>query len=92
MTPAVALRLHEAAYDLHRKDGTVARLATDDLRGEIVNLRQDALLGTIGGPVFEARVETESGEGVVRFFLTRAGLELMEERELMARKHAAMLN
>jgi hypothetical protein len=34
-------------------------------------------LGAISGPGFEASLETERGSGVVRYLLTRQGLELL---------------
>ena len=81
LSPSVAMCLHEAAYGLYRKGGSVAPVAGDILSGKVLNLRREALLGTIGGPVFEARVETDRGKGLVRFLLTRTGLELMDTRE-----------
>ena len=36
-------------------------------------------LGAFAGPAFEARVVTERRDGVVRFVLTRQGMELMAE-------------
>jgi hypothetical protein len=81
LSEAVAMCLHEAAYGLHRSGGSVAPVAGDILSGKVHNLRKQALIGTIGGPVFEAQVETDRGKGLVRFLLTRAGIELMYERE-----------
>jgi hypothetical protein len=46
------------------------------------------LLGTIGGPAFEAQLETERGAGKVRFLLTRDGLELMKARAPSSRRRA----
>jgi hypothetical protein len=46
----------------------------------VVNLRKEVSLGGISGPAFEAEIETERGSGVVRFVLTRQGLELMREQ------------
>ncbi len=77
LSPAVAMCLHQAAFELYRTGGSVAPVAGDLLSGEVHNLKKDALVGTIGGPVFEAQVETERGSGTVRFLLTRSGLELM---------------
>lgn len=81
LSPAVAMCLHQAAYELYRSGGSVAPVAGDILSGQVHNLRKDALLGTIGGPMFEARVETDRGKGIVRFLLTRTGIELMESRQ-----------
>jgi hypothetical protein len=52
----------------------------DLLAGKVRNLKKDVHLGGISGPAFEAEIDTERGSGVVRFLLTRQGLELMEAR------------
>lgn len=74
----LALALHRVAFELHQSGGSVAEVEHGLAHGRVTNLRQEALLGTIGGPVFEATLETERGEGLVRFLLTRQGLELMQ--------------
>ena len=84
LTPALAMTLHQAAYDLYRRNGGAAPVAGDALSGRVTNLRKDMLLGTIAGPAFEARIETERGKGTVRFLLTRQGLELLEGRPAAA--------
>jgi hypothetical protein len=73
------MSLHEAAYDLYRRDESVARIQGDLVQGEVRNLHQDLLLGTIGGPAFEADIDTERGSGKVRFLLTNQGIEAMSE-------------
>jgi hypothetical protein len=80
LTPALAMTLHQAAYDLYRRDGAVQPVAGDALQGRVTNLRKDVLLGTIGGPAFEAQIETERGRGTVRFLLTRQGLDRRRSR------------
>jgi hypothetical protein len=77
LTPALAMMLHQAALDLYRSEGSEAKVAGDLVSGRIRNLKRDVLLGTIGGPSFEAEIETERGAAMVRFILTRQGLELM---------------
>ncbi len=89
LTPALAMTLHQAAYDLYRRNGGVAPVAGDTLHGRVTNLRKDMLLGTIGGPAFEAKIETERGKGTVRFLLTRQGLELFASRPPPRAKPAA---
>ncbi len=79
ITPALAVTLHETAYDLYTRDAGAKRVAGDLVSGRVRNLRKDLLLGTIGGPAFEAELETERGPGKVRFLLTRQGIELMDE-------------
>src|SRR5512146_86934 len=78
LTAALAATLHEAAYDLYRRDGAAAAVAGDVVSGRVRNLRKDMLLGTIGGPAFEADLETDRGPGKVRFLLTRQGIDLMQ--------------
>jgi hypothetical protein len=79
LTPALAATLHQAAYDLYRRDAGALPVAGDLVTGRVRNLRKDMLLGTIGGPAFEAELETERGSGKVRFLLTRQGIDLMNE-------------
>ncbi len=79
LTPAVAMCLHQAAYTLYRKDGAAEQVAGDLISGTVRNLRKDVVLGSISGPAFEAEIETERGAGVVRFLLTRQGLEMMSD-------------
>jgi hypothetical protein len=85
LTPQLAMRLHRHAYELYRTDQGNAELDTDGdgdtvVSGEIRSLGQDVAVGTITGPAFEARLDTERGEGVVRFVLTRNGIEMLAER------------
>lgn len=81
LSPSLAMTLHQAAYALYRRNDSVGEVAGDLLSGKVRNLKKDVLLGTIGGPAFEAEIETEKGSGVVRFLLTREGLELMQRQE-----------
>ncbi|HTT70688.1 MAG TPA: hypothetical protein VMG32_05650 [Anaeromyxobacteraceae bacterium] len=80
LTGALAATLHQAALDLYTRDAGVTPVAGDVVSGRVLNLRKDMLLGTIGGPAFEAELETARGPGKVRFLLTRQGLDLMQER------------
>lgn len=86
LTPSLAMTLHQAAYDLYRKGDSVGQVAGDLLTGKVHNLRKDVHLGGIAGPAFEAEIDTERGSGVVRFLLTRQGLELMEAQPPPSRK------
>ena len=84
LTPRLAMRLHRSAYELHRSDGAVAAISGGAglvLSGEVHNLRREAVLGTIAGPLFEAHLETEHGKGFVRFLLTHEGMESLAERD-----------
>ncbi|HEX9290971.1 MAG TPA: hypothetical protein VF904_15730 [Anaeromyxobacteraceae bacterium] len=80
LTPALAATLHETAYDLYTRGAGAKRVGGDLVSGRVRNLRRDMLLGTIGGPAFEADLDTARGPGKVRFLLTRQGIELMNER------------
>jgi hypothetical protein len=81
LTPALAQRLYQTAYELYRRDEGAAALTGEMARGRVVNLRKNVLLGTIGGPAFEAEIETERGSGVVRFLLTQQGIELTAQAQ-----------
>ena len=80
LTPTLAMTLHQAAYELYRRGDAVRTVAGDLLSGKVHNLRKDVQMGSIAGPAFEAEIETERGSGVVRFLLTRQGLEMLEQR------------
>ena len=75
LSEALAMTLYEAAFELHKSGRMMMPVAGDTLSGTVRNLKQHAMLGTIGGPTFEADIETERGKGQVRFLLTRTGLE-----------------
>src|ERR671931_1494107 len=81
LTPPLAMTLHQAALELYRSDGSVSDVAGDLISGKVRNLRKNVLLGHIAGPAFEAEIETERGSGMVRFLLTRQGLELMNAQK-----------
>jgi hypothetical protein len=78
LTPSLAMTLHQTAYALYEKGDAVGPVAGDLISGKVHNLRKDVNLGGIAGPAFEAEIDTERGSGVVRFLLTRQGLELMQ--------------
>ncbi len=72
---ALAMRLYQAAFELHTRQGNREKLTGDLAMGEVRRLRKDLLIGSIAGPGFEAEVDTPRGSGTVRFILTRQGLE-----------------
>lgn len=78
LAPALSLKLYRSAVTLHRADGEVERWMGDDGAGEVRRLGRELLIGSISGPGFEANVETEAGNGFVRFIVTREGLETAE--------------
>jgi hypothetical protein len=92
LTPALAATLHQTAYDLYRRDAGAMPVAGDLVSGRVRNLRKEMLLGTIGGPAFEAELETERGSGTVRFLLTRQGIDLMNEIQPRAPAKPRFLN
>jgi hypothetical protein len=77
LSAALAATLHQAAFALYTGGGSRSDVAGDLVSGEVRSLGKDMLLGTIGGPAFEAELKTERGHGKVRFLLTRQGLDLM---------------
>src|SRR5262249_12386252 len=84
LQPRLAMALYHVAYELQRTAAGEGEVSSELAHGRVVNLRKDVLLGTIGGPAFEAQLETERGPAQVRFLLTRAGLKLREEQEPQA--------
>lgn len=76
LEPALAATLHQAALDLYRSDGGMQQVAGELVNGRVVNLKKTLQLGAITGPAFEARLDTVRGSGLVRYLLTRQGLEL----------------
>jgi len=83
LSPALSMTLHEAAWNLLRTDGGVGDIAGDLVSGKVKNLKREFVLGTLAGPGFEAEVDTDKGSGLVRFLLTRQGIEAMKAREAM---------
>lgn len=82
LPPALSLRLYRAAAALHRVGGDAEELADEHVAvGVVRRLGKELLLGTFGGPGFEAEVETPRGKGFVRFIVTREGLEHAEAED-----------
>src|SRR5688572_21815431 len=81
LEPQLAMALYHVAYELHGSGAGEGEVSAKLAHGKVTNLRKDVLLGTIGGPAFEAALETERGQAQVRFMLTRNGLQLREEQE-----------
>ncbi len=73
----LALALHRIALDLYRRSEDEGHIDHNLAHGVLRNLRNEAVIGATSGPIFEADLETERGQGQVRFLLTRQGLELM---------------
>lgn len=73
----LALALHRVALDLYERSDAEGVIDHQLAQGVVRNTRKEAVLGSIAGPVFEADIESERGQGQVRFILTRQGLELL---------------
>jgi hypothetical protein len=71
----LAMRLYQAARDLHARQAGVERLTGDLAMGEVRRLGKVQPLGSLSGPAFEADLDTPSGSGQVRFIVTQEGLE-----------------
>jgi hypothetical protein len=80
----LALALHRVALELYRREATEGPVHHELAQGQVRNLNQDAAVGSITGPTFEATLETAQGAGLVRFILTRQGLELLEHQAALA--------
>jgi hypothetical protein len=75
LSSALAMTLVEAARTLHREGRGSQPIGGDLAQGRVDNLRKETLLGTIAGHLFEARLDTPTGAGLVRFLLTQEGLD-----------------
>ena len=71
----LAMRLYHSAIKLERNQDSVEKLSGDLAMGEVRRLGETIALGAITGPGFEAAVDTPRGSGVVRFVVTRRGLD-----------------
>jgi hypothetical protein len=88
----LALALHRVALSLYQTGTSTGQIDHQLAHGRVNNLRKEALVGTVGGPVFEAELDTERGEGMVRFILTRQGLELFDAENRRTRRVPELLN
>ena len=76
----LALALHRVAADLYENNDSAGLIDHQLAHGTVKNLNREAVVGTVVGPTFEAELETERGKGLVRFILTRQGLQLLAGR------------
>jgi len=81
LQPPLAMALYHVAYELERTSAGEGEVSSGLAQGRVKNLRRDVVLGSIGGPSFEAELETERGKASVRFLLTRQGLRMRSEQE-----------
>jgi hypothetical protein len=75
LEPALAMRLYHSAIELERSGTGSEQLSGDLAMGQLRRLGKHIALGSITGPGFEAELDTPRGAGVVRFVVTRQGLE-----------------
>ncbi len=80
MDQELAAALHAVAMGLYSTDTKTGAVDHRLARGTVVNQNTEAVIGTVRGPVFEAKLDTERGAGLVRFILTREGLDLMNAK------------
>lgn len=89
LSSSLAMTLYQAAVELHRTGAASRSIAGDTLSGRVRNLKQSVALGSISGPMFEARVEADEGDLSVRYLLTDEGLATAEKKQ---RARQALLN
>jgi hypothetical protein len=92
LSPALGMVLYDAAVGLWRRGEAVSPVAGELFQGRVVNLDRHMLLGTIGGPAFEAELDTERGAGKVRFLVTPEGLEHDGSAQERTRPRRELLN
>jgi hypothetical protein len=80
LTESLAMALYHAGCDLYQRNQVVGEIAGDLLGGKLRRVQEHAVLGTLSGPAYEARIDIERGSAVVRFLITREGLRWMERQ------------
>jgi hypothetical protein len=80
LTESLAMALYHAGCELYRGTPGAGEIAGDLASGKVRNLQKHVVLGAFAGPAFEAKIETERGPGIVRFLITRHGLNWMEQQ------------
>lgn len=80
LAPDLALSLYQVALELYRRGESRGEVLQERAEGRVRNLHKSFALGAIAGPGFEADIETERGKGLVRFLITREGLERVERK------------
>lgn len=82
LPPALSLLLYQTAVKLHRADADAEELTDESVAlGVVRRLRKELVIGTFGGPGYEAELETPRGNGFVRFIVTKEGIDYAEARE-----------
>ncbi|HYQ81303.1 MAG TPA: hypothetical protein VEP68_07370 [Anaeromyxobacteraceae bacterium] len=91
LTSELAMSLYQVAVELHRSGQPRGEVMLEQAEGRVRNLGRSFALGSISGPGFEADLETERGQGRVRFLVTRQGLD-RADRAARARGRAELPN
>jgi hypothetical protein len=87
LPPVLSVRLYRTAVGLHRADKDTEALSDEAVGcGVVRRLRKELLLGTFGGPGFEAELETPHGKGFVRFIVTQEGLDHADREDERIRR------
>lgn len=93
LTAEAAWTLYDAAIDLIHANEDEAALHSDAVSGTLRSLGKHVVMGSIGGPAFEAEVSTpEHEDATVRFLVTRQGVDLAEARRLAHVRQRRRLN
>jgi hypothetical protein len=87
LTSSLAMSLYQVAREIYRDDLAHGEVREGLAQAKVRNLKKSFALGSITGPGFEAEIETERGKGMVRFLLTREGVQLARRKP-----RAEMLN
>lgn len=74
-----SLSLYDAACQMLEAGEGQAELRSRGVSGSIRNVGSDVVVGTLGGPLFEADVIAGGSSGHVRFLVTHQGMALREE-------------
>ncbi len=78
----VAWALYDAACDLVAAEQEEAALHTESVSGTVRRTGGHVVMGTLGGPTFEAAISTPArADAQVRFFVTRQGIEHRERSQ-----------
>lgn len=92
LSPALALKLYETAVALHLGRKESEPIAGDEGVGTVRAVGRELLLGSIGGPGFEAELDTPAGKCRVSYIVTKEGLDHAEEEIKRQREEAQRWN
>ncbi|MCL2012684.1 MAG: hypothetical protein FWG75_07865 [Cystobacterineae bacterium] len=81
LTQELVASLVEVAFALYQTGQAFGVVDGPHAQGKVFNKNKEVLLGALGGPLFEARLQLLEGQSTVLFFLTRSGCAFLKERE-----------